>query len=106
MHAAPLQHARQGEDVAGVVIDQQHGATDEILVGAVEPLEHALLLDGQVGDDAMQEQRGFVEQALRRFDPFHHDAARHGVQLGVFLRRQFAAGEHDHRHVGEVGVGA
>ena len=38
--------------------------------------------------------------------PFHHDAARHGVQLGVFLRRQFAAGEHHHRHVGEVRVGA
>ena len=86
MHATPLQHARQGEDVAGVVIDQQHGAADQILVGAVEPLEHALLLGRQVGDDAMQEQRGFVEQTLGRFDPLHHDAACHGVQLGVFLR--------------------
>jgi hypothetical protein len=49
-------------------------------------LEHALLLGRQVGDDAMQEQRGFVEQTLGRFDPLHHDAACHGVQLGVFLR--------------------
>ena len=90
------------EDVARVVVDQQHGAADQILVRAVEPLEHALLLGRQVGDDAMQEQRGLVEQPLRRLDALHHDAARHGVQLRVLLGRQLAAGEHHDRHVGRA----
>ena len=98
-HAAPLEHARQREDVARVVVDQQHGAADQVLVGLVQPLEHALLLGRQVGDDAVQEQRGLVEQPLGRLDALDHDAARHGVQLGVLLGRQLAAGEHHHRHV-------
>ena len=51
----------------------------------VQPLQHALLLRRQVGDDAVQEQRGLVEQPLGRFDALHHDAARHGVQLRVLL---------------------
>ena len=57
----------------------------QVLVGAVEPLQHALLLGRQVGDHAVQEQRGLVEQPLRRFDALDHDAARHGVQLRVLL---------------------
>ena len=40
---------RQREDVAHVVVDQQHRAADQILVGAVQPLEHALLLRRQIG---------------------------------------------------------
>ena len=47
----------------------------------------------------MQEQRRLVEQALGRFDALHHDAAGHGVQLRILLRRQLAAGEHHDRHV-------
>ena len=77
LHAAPLQHAAQREDVARVVVDEQHRLADQILVGAVQPLEHALLFGGQVGDDAVQEQRGLVEQPLRRFDALDDDAARH-----------------------------
>ena len=71
-----------------VVVDQQHGAAQEIFVGAVQPLQHALLGIGQIGNHAMQEQRGLVEQALGGFDALHHDAARHGVQLRVPRRRR------------------
>ncbi len=99
VHAAPLQHARKREDVARVVVDQQRGAPDQVLVGAGQPLQHALLLGRQIGHHAVQEQRGFVEQPLGRFHALDHDAARHGVQLGVLLRRQLAAGEHHHRNV-------
>ena len=99
MHAAAFQHARQREDIARIVVDQQHRAADQILVGAVQPLEHALLFGRQFGDDAVQEQRGFIQQTFRRFDALDHDAARHGVQLRILLGRQFAAGEHHHRNV-------
>ena len=71
-----------------------------------EPLQHALLFGRQVGHDAMQEQRGLVEQPLGRFDAFDHDAARHGVEVGILLGAQLAAGEHDDRHVGQRVVGA
>ena len=94
VHAATLEHADEREDVARVVVDQQHLAADQILVGAGEPVEHALLLLRQFRDDPMQEQRRFVEQALGRFDALDHDAARHGVQLGILLGRQLPAGEH------------
>ena len=70
----------------------------------VQPLQHALLLGRQVGHHAMQEQRGLVEQPLRRFHALHHDAARHGVKLRVFFRRQLASGEHDHRDFRQRGV--
>ena len=52
----------------------------------------------------MQEERGLIEQPLGRFDALHDDAARHGVQLGVLLRRQLAPGEHDDRNVGEARI--
>ena len=104
LHAAPLEHAAQREDVAGVVVDQQHRLADQILVGAVQPLEHPLLVGGQVGDDAVQEQRRLVEQPLGQLDALDDDAARHRVQLRVLLRRQLAAGEDDDRQVGEPPV--
>ena len=59
------------------------------------------LSGGQVGDDPVQEQRGFVEQPLRQFDALDDDAARHRVQLRILLGRQLAAGEHDDRQVGQ-----
>ena len=104
MHAAPLQHARQREDVAGVVVDQQHLPPDQVLVGAGQPVEHSLLLLRQFGDDPVQEQRRFVEQALRRLDALDHDAARHRVQLRVLLGGQLAPGEHHHGNVRERNI--
>ena len=101
LHAAPLQHAGQRKDVAGVVVDQQRGLADQILVGTVEFLQHPLLFDRQFRDHAVQEQRGFVEQPFRRFHALHHDAARHGVQFRILLGRKFPPGEHDHGHVGQ-----
>ena len=89
---------RQREDIAGIVINKQHGAPDQIFVRRMQPLEHFLLARRQIGDDPMQEQRGFVEQALGRFDALDDDAARHRVQLRILLGRQFAPGEDDDRH--------
>ena len=54
----------------------------------------------------MQEQRGLIEQPLGGFDALDHDAARHGVELRVLLRREFAAGEHHDRHFRERRIGA
>ena len=45
----------------------------------------------------MQEQRGFVEQALGRFDALHDNAARHRMQLRILVGREFAPGEDDNR---------
>ena len=101
LHTSALQHARQREDVPRVVVDQQHGLADQILVGTVQELQHPLLVGRQVGHHAMQEQRRLVEQTLRRFHALDDDAARHGVQPRVLLGRQFLAGEHHDRNIGE-----
>ena len=99
LHAAPFQHAGQREDVAGVVVDQQRGLADQILIGTVELLQHPLLFDRQFRDHTVQKQRRFVEQAFRQLHALHHDAARHGVEFRVFLGRKFPPGEHDHRNI-------
>ena len=66
LHAVRLEHAGEREDVAHVVVDHQHLLAGEHRVGVVQLLEHLPLLAGQLGLDAVQEQRGLVEQALRR----------------------------------------
>ena len=103
VHPPALQHAAQRENVARIVVHQQHRLPDQIFVGAVEPFQHALLFRRQVGHHAMQEQRRFVEQPLRRFDAFHHDAACHGVDPGVLLGRQLPPGEDDDRESDSAG---
>ena len=92
---------RQREDVAGIVVDQQRGLADQVLVGTVELLQHSLLLDRQFRDHTMQKQRGFVEQPFRRFHALDHDASGHGVQFRVFLDRELPAGEHHDRNIGQ-----
>ena len=67
VHAVALEHARQREDVAHVVVDHQHALVAQRFVGFVQALHHASLGRRQFGDHAMQEQRGLVEQALGRF---------------------------------------
>ena len=49
----------------------------EDLVGAVQPLEHRLLLGRQIGDHPVQEERRLVEQPLRRLDVLEDDALGH-----------------------------
>ena len=73
-HVVVLEHGRQREDVARVVVDDQHLAAAQHVVRAVQPLEHLPLRLRQVGDDAVQEQRGLVEQPLGRLHVLEHDA--------------------------------
>jgi hypothetical protein len=101
MHPAPLEHAAEREDVARVVVDQQHSLADQILVRAVQPLDHLLFLGRKITDDAMQKQGRFVQQPLGRFDTLDHDATGHRMELGVFFRRQLASGKDDDRQVGQ-----
>ena len=100
-HAAPLEHAAQGKDVARVIVDQQHGASNQIFIRAVQAFQHALLALRQIGDHAMQEQRRLIQQAFGRFHALHHDAACHGVQLRVFVGQEFASGEYHHGDIAE-----
>ena len=101
VHAAAFQHTAQREDIARVVVHEQNGLPDEILVGTVQALQHALLFLRKIADDAVQEQRRFIEQAFRQFDALHDDAARHGVQPRVLLGRQLAASKYHDRNVGK-----
>ncbi len=68
----------------------------------MQPFEHPLLLARQVGEDAMQKQRGLVEEPLRRFDALHHHAARQRMQLRVLLCWEFAARKHDNGNVSQL----
>ena len=106
LHAAAFQNAAQRKDVAHVVVHHQHRLAHQVVVGAVQPLNHLLFLGRQVGDDAVQEQRRFVQQPLGRFDSLDHDAAGNGVQPRVFLGRQLLAGKYHDGQVAQRLVGA
>ncbi len=45
----------QGEDVADVVVHHKHGLALQVIVRAVQSLQHLLLGGGQVGNDTVQE---------------------------------------------------
>ena len=76
----------------------------QVLVRARQALKHLLLFDGKIRHHSMQKQRCLVEQPFRRFDAFHHDAPRHGVELCIFLGGKFAAGEDHNRHIAQMTV--
>ena len=77
LHFLVLEQRRQGEDVARVVVDHEHLAAAQHLLGVVQPFQHGLLLRGQVGDDAVQEQGGLVQQPLGRLHVLEDDALGH-----------------------------
>ncbi len=59
--------AGQREDVAHVVVDDQHLAPGQARSSGARLLQHAALrLAGSCACDAVQEQRRLVQQALRR----------------------------------------
>ena len=72
----------------------------------VQPLEHALLLRPASRSPRDAGTARFRRADARGLDALDHDAARHRVEAGVLLGAQFAAGEHDHRHVRQRVVGA
>ena len=84
----------------------EHGAPDQVFIGAMQALQHAPLLRRQVGDDPVQEERGFVEEPFGRFHPLDDDAARHGMELRILLPGQLPAGEYHDRHVRERSIAA
>ena len=69
----------------------------------MQALEHPLLLRGELGDDAMKEQGGLVEQPFRGFNAFDDNAAGQDVQAGVFFGRQVFAGKYNHRQIAKCG---
>ena len=66
LHLVPLQHAGEREDVAHVVVHDQHLPAGERGIGPVELLQHLPLASGRLRLDPVQEERGLVEQPLRR----------------------------------------
>ena len=64
LHPVALEHAREREHVADVVVDDQDLPPLEDGVRGVELLEHAAALGRQVRLDAVEEERGLVEQAF------------------------------------------
>ena len=85
LHLVVLEHGGQREDVARVVVDDEHLAVAQHLVRAVQPLEQLLLGFGQIGHDAVQEQRRLVEQPLGRLHVLEHDALGHGLEPRLLL---------------------
>ena len=86
LHAVALEHAREREDVADVVVDDQDLPSLEDRVRGVELLEHAPPLGRQVRLDAVEEERRLVEQPLGRADVLDDDRLRVLAEPRLLLR--------------------
>ena len=102
-HASAFQNTAQREDVADVIIDHQHLAAHQRLVGAMQPLKHALLLRRKIRNHAMQEERRLIQQTLRRLNVLYDNAARQCPQPRILIRRQLLACKHHDRKLNERG---
>ena len=102
LHVVLLEHAGQREDVADVVVDDEHLAAGQRRIVLVQLLEHLALLGRQVALDAVQEQRGLVEQPLRRLHVLDDDRLGQPPQLGLLLLRQLLAGVDDDRNLRQL----
>src|SRR5450432_2097025 len=69
----------------------------------VEELKHFLFFSRQIGNDAMEEECGFVQEALGRFDAFDDHAAGQGVEASVFFGGEIFSGKDDNWEVAESG---
>ncbi len=85
LHLLVLEHGRQREDIARVVVDNQHLALPQDVVRPVQPLEHLPLLIGQVSDDAVEEQRRLVEQPFGRLHVLQDNALRDDLEPRFFV---------------------
>ena len=65
-HAVLLQDAGQGEDVAHIVIDDQHLLLGQDIRRGVQRLQDLALRLGQLGDVLVHEQAGLIQEPLRR----------------------------------------
>ena len=92
-----LENRREGEDVPGVVVDDQDLSLAQDLIRSMEPFEELLLGLGKIGDDPVQEERRFVKQPLRGLDVLEDDALGGGPQPFFLGLRQVLAREHDDR---------
>ena len=63
-----LEHSGEGEDVAHVVVDNEHLLAGKDFIGAMEILERSPALVVEVGNIAMQEIGRLVQQTLGRVD--------------------------------------
>jgi hypothetical protein len=101
-HAVPLEHTRDGENVANVVVDDQHALAAEHRVGVVDLAQHLLLGRGQVGLHAVEEQGRLVEQVLHGAHALDDDGVGDALQAGLLLGRQVLAGVDDDRDLAQA----
>ena len=83
LHLVLLQHRRQREDVAHVVVDDQHLLAGQRFVGQIQILEHAAMTVRQPDGVAVQQQRALVEQALQRVDLAQYTGLRQPVPFPI-----------------------
>jgi len=91
----PLQQRRQGENVAGVVVDDQGLCGRAAFRSkAVQPIEASAASPRKIVDDPMQEQGCFVRAAARSdCTSLKNDALGDRLDLVLFFHRQLFAGE-------------
>ncbi|MNF61280.1 hypothetical protein D3C84_429180 [compost metagenome] len=90
-----LQRAGEGENVAHIVIHQQHLASFEDPVATAGDLEHLLPVMGQLRFDFVQKKCHLVQKPLWRTRALDDDRTRILAQFSLFIAGQVAPGIDD-----------
>ena len=101
-HLVRLQQTGHGEDVADVVIDNQHALVGQQAGGIVQAVEHFLLGRGQCRDGTMQEEGRLVDQPLGGTNVFEDHRLPEPLEVHLLLLAELLGGVNDHRHFGET----
>ncbi len=112
LHAMLFERTGQGEDVADVVVNDNHLAPREQGIAATELLQGRLRVQGQIFERTMQNKRDIVLQLRRaRGDAGAFSAPPQFVQVLLLFFARIARHEDDQRFVGiaqrlhEIGQG-
>src|SRR5438093_12637659 len=98
----PLQDARESEDIADIVIDNQDSLTGQYSVSLMELFEQMPLRLRQIGLNPVQEECGLIKQPIHRFDALDNYGVGYSSQFGLLLWRKLPARVYDDRKLGEA----
>ena len=106
LHVVAFEEAGESEDIPHVVVDDEHFLAGENRILLVKLLEHLPFRFRQILFHAVQEERGFIKQAIQRSHVFDDDCLCHASQLGFLFRSQILSSVDDDRNVPDLRLDA
>ena len=101
IHLVVFEQGGQREDIADIVVDDQHLAAAQDLVGAVQPFDHVLLFRGRSATTRCRNSAVSSSNRSGDWTSLRTMLLAIDLELRLFLGGQFLAGEHHDRQIAQ-----